>query len=234
MSALKDLSGDKLDLIIHSPGGQAETTEQLVNYLRKKYSHIRAIVPQNAMSAATMLACAADEIVMGKHSALGPIDPQFRIDNQSVPAQAILDEFQTALDEIAKGAKPTLWIKRLEGLTPGFLKSCENAIELSRDLVRLWLSRYMFADDPQGDKKAYSIAEWLGAHANFKTHGRPIGIDMASEKGLKVLALEENQAFQEAVLSVFHAAEATFETTSCFKIIENHLGSGMYYTSKEK
>lgn len=234
MSALKDLRGDGLDLIIHSPGGQVETTEQLVNYLRKKYDHIRVIVPQNAMSAATMLACASDEIVMGKHSALGPIDPQLRTGDQSVPAQAILDEFKTALAEIAKGAKPTLWIKRLEGLTPGFLKSCENAIELSRELVRDWLSKYMFKNDPSGPTKADDIAQWLGEHGNFKTHGRPIGIDTARQRGLKVIALEEDQTLQEAVLSVFHATEATFETTSCFKIIENHLGKGMYFQSNKK
>lgn len=72
ISALHGLNGKKLDLILHSPGGSLEAAEQIVSYLRSKYGHIRAIVPQNAMSAATMLACACDEIVMGKHSAIGP------------------------------------------------------------------------------------------------------------------------------------------------------------------
>ena len=76
MTAMHGQSKDQLDLIIHSPGGHVEAVEQIINYLRSKYSHIRAIVPQSAMSAATMLACACDEIVMGKHSAIGPIDPQ--------------------------------------------------------------------------------------------------------------------------------------------------------------
>ena len=69
MSALSGIEGNEVDLILHSPGGQAEATEQIVNYLRQKFAHIRVIIPQNAMSAATMLACAADVIVMGKHSA---------------------------------------------------------------------------------------------------------------------------------------------------------------------
>ena len=44
------------------------------------------------MSAATMIACACDEIIMGKHSALGPIDPQITFDSFTSPAQSILDE----------------------------------------------------------------------------------------------------------------------------------------------
>lgn len=47
MTCLNGLKGKKLDLILHSLGGQLEATEQLVQYLRAKYSYIRAIVPQN-------------------------------------------------------------------------------------------------------------------------------------------------------------------------------------------
>jgi len=76
MSALHGISGENLDLILHSPGGSLEAADQIVQYLRSKYKNIRAIIPQNAMSAATMIACACDSIIMGKHSAIGPIDPQ--------------------------------------------------------------------------------------------------------------------------------------------------------------
>lgn len=68
-----------LDLILHSPGGSPEAAEAIVSYLRSRFSHIRVIVPNFAMSAATMIACAADEIVLGKHSFLGPTDPQILI-----------------------------------------------------------------------------------------------------------------------------------------------------------
>src|SRR6266496_143123 len=65
-----------LDLIIHSPGGNIGATQSIVDYLRKMFSdNIRAIIPQIAMSAGTMLACACKQIVMGKQSNLGPIDP---------------------------------------------------------------------------------------------------------------------------------------------------------------
>src|SRR5438093_5112058 len=47
MSALHGLKGESLDLILHSPGGSLEAAEQIVQYLRSKYNHIRAIIPQN-------------------------------------------------------------------------------------------------------------------------------------------------------------------------------------------
>lgn len=77
MEAVHSLNGPKLDLIIHSPGGSGGAAEQIVKYLRTKFDDIRIIVPHMAMSAATMIACAANKILMGKHSFLGPIDAQF-------------------------------------------------------------------------------------------------------------------------------------------------------------
>ena len=62
------LQGPALDIILHSPGGATVAAEAVVSYLRSRFSHIRVIVPQLAMSAATMIACASDEILMGKHS----------------------------------------------------------------------------------------------------------------------------------------------------------------------
>src|SRR5208337_1766644 len=79
MEVIHDVSETDLDLILHSPGGSLEAAEAFVLYLRSKFSHIRVIVPQLAMSAATMIACAGDAIVLGKHSFLGPIDPQLML-----------------------------------------------------------------------------------------------------------------------------------------------------------
>ena len=68
-----------LDLILHTPGGETAATESLIDYLKSIFgNNIRAIIPQLAMSAGTVVACACKEIIMGKHSSLGPIDPQFQ------------------------------------------------------------------------------------------------------------------------------------------------------------
>ena len=88
MASLHKLKGDKLDLVLHSPGGSLEAADQIIQYLRAKYDHIRAIIPQNAMSAATMIVFGAcDEIIMGKHSAIGPIDPQMLLGSRQFRRQ---------------------------------------------------------------------------------------------------------------------------------------------------
>lgn len=231
MAGLHQLKGNQLDLILHSPGGSLEAADQIVQYLRSKYAYIRAIIPQNAMSAATMIACACNEIVMGKHSAIGPIDPQMLLNTQAgqmtIPAHTILQDFEKAKAEITTNPMlANLWAPRLMALPPGYLNLCEQTIALSKEKVESWLAQYMF----QGGQpdKAHDIAEWLGNFGEHRTHGRPIGYDLAHEKGLNVSRLEDDQGLQEAVLSVFHATMVTFQSTNCLKIIENHRGKGHY------
>jgi hypothetical protein len=212
-----------------------EAADQLVQYLRAKYKHIRAIVPQNAMSAATMIACACDSIVMGKHSAIGPIDPQVTFPTASgaftAPAQAILDEFDQAKKEIAANpATIPLWATKVQAYPHGLLTMCDTTLTLARQKVGEWLSAYMFKGDAAREQKSASIAEWLGSAKEHKTHGRPISIAQARDKGLVVESLEEDQELQERVLSVFHAIMVTFQVTGCVKMVENQNGKGVYTT----
>jgi len=209
-----------------------EAADQIVQYLRSKYDHIRAIVPQNAMSAATMIACACDSIVLAKHSALGPIDPQVTFPTPAglftAPAQAILDEFETAKKEIAANpASAPLWLMKIQGYPHGFLTLCQTTLDLAKDKVAGWLDTYMFAQT-QAPKPGRAIADWLGDAKEHKTHGRPISADLAASKGLKIQNLEDDQTLQDLVLSVFHASIVTFQVTNCVKMIEGHHGRGLY------
>ncbi|AKH21594.1 SDH family Clp fold serine proteinase [Sedimenticola thiotaurini] len=234
MAAVHGLKRKKLDLILHSPGGSLEAAEQIVQYLRAKYDHIRAVIPQNAMSAATMISCACDEIVMGKQSAMGPIDPQLTLPSPSgqftAPAHSILDDFKKARESIIADPKTApLWVNRINLLPPGILNICENTIKNSESKVAEWLDNYMFGSDQ--DKKGTDIAKWLGNAAEHKSHGRPINIEKCKEIGLKVAALEDDQDYQEKVLSVFHASAVTLDITSCIKFIENQNGKGWFLAS---
>ena len=100
MEAVSNISEKELDLIITSPGGSPEAAESIMDYLRTRFDHIRAVIPMAAMSAATMMALACDEILMGTQSQLGPIDPQFTLNTpegpRSSPGQAIIDQFELA------------------------------------------------------------------------------------------------------------------------------------------
>ena len=215
-------SKSKLDLILHSPGGSAAAAEQIVNYLRAKYSHIRVIVPQNAMSAATMMACAADEIVMGRHSALGPTDPQMMLDSGMVAAQSILNEFYFSHEE-ARGAAYEIMKAKIVMWQPGLIGECIKEIRLSETVVADWLCQYMKL--PR--KKAEEAAEKFASADENLTHDRPLSIDKLKSWGLKVKPLESNQRLQDAVLSVYHAATALFEKGGVFKLVVNHSGAGV-------
>lgn len=233
MAAVHGLSGPNLDLILHSPGGSLEAAEQIVNYLRAKFTKIRAIIPQNAMSAATMIACACDEIVMGKESALGPIDPQITLPGPNGPftvaAHSVLREFQFAQQSVANDPRVApLWVSKIKDYPVGLLDLCDQTISVSKERVRTWLGQYMFKGEADGQAKANEIAEWLGTATNHKTHGRPISITEAQAKGLKITPLESDQKVQDLVLSVFHAMCITFETTGCVKLIENQHEKGWY------
>jgi hypothetical protein len=86
----------------------------------------------------------------------------------------------------------------------------------------------MFSDLNENERPGNEIAEWLGNAREHKTHGRPINIESAREKGFRVIALEEDQEFQERVLSTFHATMVTFDVTTCVKMTENHKGRGRF------
>lgn len=216
----------QLDLFLHSPGGDGEAADQICAYLRSQFDHIRAIVPLYAMSAATMMALAADEILMGAHSQLGPIDPQLTIEtsegSRSASAQAIQDQFERAQRECEDPKKLAAWLPILRWYAPGLLASCDHAAERSKQIVRAALERYMFAKDDDGAEKAAAAAEWFGNAAEFLSHGRPVRREEAREHGIEVKDLEDDGELQDAVLSVHHAALISMEEVPIVKLIENN------------
>lgn len=230
MAALQGLKDENLDVILHTPGGSSEFTEQIVSYIRSKYKSIRCIIPARAMSAGTMFACSCDEIIMSKIAAIGPIDPQYGLiqDNKLmfVPAYAILEDFKTALTQTSAAPNLTpFWAAHLSRLPVGTSAVCQALITRAQEIVEGWLNDYMKLPAPTSK----TIAAWLGA--NHKSHGKPFSIVDAKDKGLNVKALEANQDFQDAVLSVFHATMIAFESTTCRKIIENQLGKGLCFNA---
>ena len=231
MEVTSGLRNSDLDLILHSPGGSPEAAEGVVSYLRSRFEHIRVIVPQLAMSAATMISCAANEIVMGKHSFLGPIDPQLLVSTplgrRAVPAQAVIDQFDRAHRECQDPAKLSAWLPMLGQYGPELLIRCETALELSIELVSRWLDTYMFQDisDPNlRQERAEAVSSWLSDHKRFKSHSRHLSRDLLQNQGLVVTPLEGDEILQDLSLSVFHAVTHTFGATPVTKIVENHNG----------
>lgn len=211
-----------LDLLLHTPGGGITATERIVQYLKELFKgDIRCIVPQMAMSAGTMTACAAREIIMGRQSCLGPIDPQY----YGVPCHGVVEEFEKAAAEIKTDpSRMGVWQPVIQKYKPTFLGECQKAIELSEMLVDEWLRTGMFKDDLQAKKKAQTIVKWLGSHKNTKTHDRHISAADAKTIGLNVRMLEDDQDLQDAVLSAHHCYMMTFSRVKVLKIFESSHG----------
>jgi ATP-dependent protease ClpP protease subunit len=223
MSAIHGMDRKKgLDLVLHTPGGDLAAAESLVSYLRAMFGdNIRAIVPQLALSAGTMIACACREIVMGKHSSLGPIDPQFG----NLPAHGIVEEFNQAAKEIgADPAKIPIWQPIIGKYNPTLIGECQKAITWSQTIVKDWLMTGMFKGSPKKEEKADNIVQELGDHVLTLSHARHIEFDKAKAIGLKVTPLETDGAFQDALLTVHHLAVQTMASTAAVKLIENQGG----------
>jgi hypothetical protein len=225
MEACSNIEGPNLDIILHSPGGSADAAESIVEYLRGRFNDIRVFIPIAAMSAATMMALSADQLVMGQHSQLGPIDPQFIIrtpeGERTAPARAIINQFERAKAECVRPENLAAWTPILRMYGPGLLTQCEASQNTAVNMVAGWLERYMLAGNPTA---AMEAAKWFADYEVFGTHGRRVGRDQARAQGLNVLDLEKDHQLQDAVLSVHHATMHTFAGTAAHKIIENHHG----------
>ena len=223
MNAIYGLDRSKgLDLLLHTPGGETAATESLVDYLRSIFdTDIRAFVPQLALSAGTMISCACREIIMGKESSLGPIDPQYR----GVAAHGVVEEFKRAHKEIKDDpSKIPVWQPIIANYGPTLIGECEKAIHWSKEIVVEWLISGMFKGEENVQEKAERIFKELGDHALTKSHARHLSLAKCTEIGLKVSPLEQDLELQDAVLSVHHARIHTLAATPAFKIIENHKG----------
>lgn len=229
MEAVSNVEEKEVDLFLHSPGGSPDAAESIVEYLRTRFTHIRVVVPVAAMSAATMMALSADEIILGAHSQLGPIDPQLTVHTpdgpRSAPAQAIEDQFEMAKKELAAdpGAMAA-WLPILRYYGPGLLAHCDHQQKLGKTCVASWLAKYMFKDDAAAAGKAQKAAEWFSDFRAFGSHGRRVSRDDCRALDLRVKDLEEDGALQDAMLSVHHAVQHTFSQTPALKLIENHHG----------
>lgn len=215
-----------LDLILHTPGGAVAATEAIIDYLVTMFDgDIRAIIPQLAMSGGTMIACSCKEIIMGKQSSLGPIDPQY----MGVPAQGILSEFKKAKKEIAKDPSCIpLWQQIISRYHPTLLNSCQNAIDWAKNIFKESLQQNMFKHDDNADKKIKEIVDTFESHENTKAHNRHIPFKKCEKIGLKVSAMEDDNDFQDYVLSIHHACMKIFETNTVYKIFCNNKKELLY------
>lgn len=237
MNALYGNKLRKLTLILHTPGGDLNAVESIVEYLRSKFEYIEVVVPYLAMSGGAMISLASDLLILGRQSQLGPIDPQIFVGNTTHSARAIQEAFEKAKEEIEDDVKLAhLWAPILQNMGPALIVEAEKALSYSEDLVKNWLDKNMFKNEEE--KIVKDIAKYFNAsktdgHDPVHVHGQRIGIEKLKELQIKVNLLEDNQDLQNAVLTAYHLMTITFENTPTTKLISNNNGKMWIKTEQQ-
>lgn len=151
-----------IDFILHTPGGLVLAAEQIAMALKKHKAKVTVFVPHYAMSGGTLIAMAADEIVMDENAVLGPVDPQLG----QYPAASILK----VLEE-----KP---IAEIDDQTLIMADVSRKAIQQVTRTVETILK------DKMPPERAAEVARIMAT--GTWTHDYPIMVDEARELGLPV------------------------------------------------
>lgn len=151
-----------IDIILHTPGGLVLASEQIAHALSKRKGKVTVFVPHYAMSGGTMIALAADEVVMDENAVLGPVDPQVG----NFPAVSILKVLED---------KP---VKEIDDETIILADISRKAVsQVKNTIIKLACCQYT-------EEKAAELAEKLAS--GIWTHDYPISFEEAQELGLKV------------------------------------------------
>ena len=175
-----------------------------------------------------MIACAAKQIIMGKQSSLGPIDPQLG----GASAEGVIEEFDRARSEVAANpAVAPIWQQMVFKYPIAFVGDCQKAIDWSKSMTRTWLETGMFDGDATAGTKIDNIINELG-NALTLSHARHLSAKKCKDIGFgnKIILMEDDQKLQDAILSVHHAFMLTFDQSPAVKIIENNMGSAYVQT----
>lgn len=151
-----------LDLVLHTPGGLVLAATQIARAIFKHKGKVTVFVPHYAMSGGTLLALAADEIVMCEHAVLGPVDPQLG----EYPAASILK---------AAHQKP---IAEVDDKTLILADQAEKAIAQMRQEVSELLADKYVRENVEEIAKLLTSGTW--------THDYPITYERAHTLGLHV------------------------------------------------
>ena len=157
-----------IDLILHTPGGLVLATEQIARALIRHQAKVSVFVPHYAMSGGTMLALAADEIVMDANAVLGPVDPQLG----NFPAASIIKVIED---------KP---VSEIDDQTLIMADLARKAINQVQGFVRTLLKDNI-PSQKVNPENVENIVEALTT--GRVTHDYPITVEEATEMGLPIV-----------------------------------------------
>jgi ATP-dependent protease ClpP protease subunit len=198
---------DRLDLMMNSPGGSPTAAEKIVLTCRAYASSFRVLVPQSAMSAATMVAMGADSIVMPDTAELGPIDPQMVQQlpgGQATmrPAKAFIDAYLDLVNKtqeaIKGGHPPHPYIELLRKIDPPWVQVCVKARDLAKKIAIEFLTKWML--NGKNATEIVAVVDRFLAEGEEGSHGRAIRAEKAVTLGLeKVEVIDKGGDLWQAI-----------------------------------
>ncbi|HLW58786.1 MAG TPA: hypothetical protein VKV57_02550 [bacterium] len=154
-----------IDVILHTPGGLVLAAEQIARALRDHQGRVTMFVPHYAMSGGTLIALAADEIVMDAHAVLGPVDPQLG----NHPAVSIV---------AAVARKP---IERVDDETLILADVAQKALHQVRTVVVELASRRLPAERAEALATSLAGGTWTHDYPITVTEARGLGFSVSTE-----------------------------------------------------
>lgn len=166
-------TAETLYLIIDSAGGDLDSTVKIMKIIRNLFKYVKTVVPYYAKSAATYLALAADEIIMGKAGELGPLDPQVPdpVSKMWVPAHSIKE----ALNFITETKDQVVKLQLADKLPPLLIGAYRDSQNASKQYIE-----ELYSDE----EKVNAISEFFAER--YLSHGYPIDARQCKEIGLKI------------------------------------------------
>jgi hypothetical protein len=229
---LETLKGTALDVILETPGGSGETTEDIVRLLRKGRNEVNFIIPGVAKSAGTIMVTSGDDILMGPLSSLGPIDAQVQRDGKLFSAEAFIEGLNRIKEETDKNSYLNrAYIPILQAISPGEIEAARNALKFGKRLAASWLQQYKFkhwethqsdgrnVTEQEREERAKEVAERLGAHSEWLSHNRSIKIEDLQKMGIRVTNYEDVPELADAILRYHIVLQMSFET-NIYKVYE--------------
>lgn len=190
-------SGDNVDLLLHTAGGDIDAAEKLITMVRKRVGtgQLRVVVPDFAKSAGTMMALGADSIVMSDSSELGAIDPQIiRGDangNRALHSvKHYLDAYEEHTETLRKNPNDVAAQVMLSKLSPDTVRLFQATVDRARKFAEDQLRQGMMKNGGLFTKAVSTLLD----NKEFQTHGQPISWEDAQDPkiGLTVEYLKPN------------------------------------------
>ena len=204
-----------LTIMLDTGGGLVDAVERTVDVIRHHYEIVEFVIPDKSMSAGTVFALSGDNIYMDYFSQLGPIDPQFYIDEKWVPGLGYLEKFEELNEKSKEGTITPLEYALVDKLDLSDLHQFEQAREHSVELLEKWLTMYKFKNwkktETRGQRvskdmkrqRAKEIAMNLNNTTRWHTHSRGISLKLLREElKLKIEDLSDHESLSDCVHSV--------------------------------